>query len=182
MEAEIVPVVMALPGARAAVRLWSAHYGLGEHICGPNSCGQLSIDADGTQWTSTAMGRNLDQSLLRTDFFGVPKPPPPPADWVFGPVRGLTVTGAGPHSVSLSWASPATPEPLAVGWYEVVVRHGAQDMPTYPRAKPKGANPETWQGGGLHPGTAYEAMVRAVAKDGGHASPWATAEFTTAAA
>lgn len=74
MEAEIVPVVEMLPGARAGVRLWTAHYGLGEHICGPKSCGQLSIDADGTQWCSDALGRVLDQSLLRADFFGTPAP------------------------------------------------------------------------------------------------------------
>lgn len=183
MEAEIVPVVMALPGARGAVRLWTAHYGLGEHICGPHTCGLLSIDADGTQWTSTAMGRNLDQSILLPDFFGTPRPPAPPADWTFGPVRSLTVTGAGPHSVSLSWDSPALPVVgHAVGWYQVVVQHNGTDVGSYPRAEPKGANPETWQGGSLHPGTAYEAMVRAVAKDGGHASPWATVAFKTAAA
>lgn len=69
-EAEIVPIVEALPAARAGVRLWTAHYGAGEHVCGPGSCGALSIDADGTQWTSNALGRVLDQSLLRGDFFG----------------------------------------------------------------------------------------------------------------
>ena len=74
MESAVRPVVAALPGARAAVRLWTAHYGLGEHICGPSSCGQLSVDADGTQWTSSALGRILDQSLLAADFFGTPAP------------------------------------------------------------------------------------------------------------
>lgn len=182
MEEEIVPVVMALPGARKGTRLWTAHYGQGEHICGPRSCGQLSIDADGTQWTSSAMGRVLDQSLLAPDFFGTPAPPKPPADWVFGPVRSLTVTGAGPHSVSLSWESPATPEPLAVEHYQVVIRHGGQDVGSYPRVQPKHANPETWQGGSLKPGIAYTALVRAVAATGGgHESPWAEVTFTTAA-
>ena len=55
--------------ARARTRLWSAHYGLGEHICGPRSCGALSVDADGTQWTSSARGLVLDQSLLLENFF-----------------------------------------------------------------------------------------------------------------
>lgn len=75
MEAEIVPLLGALPGARAAVRLWSAHYGAGEHICGPSTCRALSIDADGTQWTSSALGRVLDASLLVPDFFGNPPAP-----------------------------------------------------------------------------------------------------------
>ena len=76
MEAGVLPALSAAGIARSSVRLWTAHYGLGEHICGPSSCGQLSIDADGCQWTETAMGRDLDQSLLLPDFFGTPKPSP----------------------------------------------------------------------------------------------------------
>jgi hypothetical protein len=53
----------------ADTRLWSAHYGAGEHICGPRACGSLSVDADGTQWTSSARGLVLDQSLLLGTFF-----------------------------------------------------------------------------------------------------------------
>jgi|SRR5882724_9636715 len=56
--------------ARGSVRLWSAHYGNGEHICGPDTCKLMSAHADGTQWTSHARGISLDQSLLRDDFFG----------------------------------------------------------------------------------------------------------------
>ena len=69
MNNEILPILSQARIARAKTRLWSAHYGLGEHICGPRSCGQLSIDADGTQWTSSAMGLVLDQSLLLDTFF-----------------------------------------------------------------------------------------------------------------
>ena len=75
MENAVLPVAAGLPGGRDAARLWTAHYGLGEHICGPAACGQLSTDADGTQWTSSAMGRVLDQSLLRAGFFGPPLAP-----------------------------------------------------------------------------------------------------------
>lgn len=182
MESDVVPVITAAGIARSSVRLWTAHIGHGPHICGPKSCGQLSIDADGTQWCFDALGRVLDQSLLLPDFFGIPKPPPPPADWVFGPVRNLAVVAAGPHSVKLSWSSPAVAMPEAVGWYQLTVRHGGQDAEHYPRVEPKHVNPETWQGGSLRPGTAYEALVRAVAKDGGHESSWATVEFTTAKA
>lgn len=52
-----------------AVRLWSAHYGAGEHICGPGTCRLVTRAMDGTQWTNAAMGRELDQSLLADDFF-----------------------------------------------------------------------------------------------------------------
>jgi peptidoglycan hydrolase-like protein with peptidoglycan-binding domain len=78
MESEVIPVIRAMPVVRPAVRLWTAHYGEGEHICGPGkgTCGQLSIGADGTQWTPNAMGRTLDQSLLLDDFFGTPVPSP----------------------------------------------------------------------------------------------------------
>jgi peptidoglycan hydrolase-like protein with peptidoglycan-binding domain len=79
MAADILPVISASGFPRSAVRLWSAHYGDGEHICGPASCGLVPIDMDGTQWTSTAMGRDLDQSRLHGDFFaGSPIPSPPP--------------------------------------------------------------------------------------------------------
>lgn len=69
MASDILPVLSQAGIDRAKARLWTAHYGAGEHICGPASCGALSIDADGTQWTSSAMGLVLDQSLLADDFF-----------------------------------------------------------------------------------------------------------------
>jgi hypothetical protein len=69
MNAEILPVLSQAGIARANVRLWSAHYEAGEHICGPSSCGLLSVDADGTQWSDNALGLVLDQSLLADDFF-----------------------------------------------------------------------------------------------------------------
>ena len=76
METEIIPVIRAIPLIRSAIRLWTAHFGEGEHICGPGmgTCGQLAFDADGTQWTPNALQRNLDQSLLRDDFFGTLQP------------------------------------------------------------------------------------------------------------
>lgn len=67
---------------RDQVRILSAHYGMGPHICGPKTCG-ASFQADGTQWTDQALGRNLDESLLADDFFPtkpkrkiIPKPKP----------------------------------------------------------------------------------------------------------
>lgn len=69
MAGSILSVLSEANIARSDVRLWSAHYGLGQHICGPASCGAVSVGMDGTQWTSNALGRNLDQSLLQPNFF-----------------------------------------------------------------------------------------------------------------
>ena len=82
-------VIGALASAgisRAEVRLWSAHYGCGQHICGPSTCmyigpdGRVVTACDGTQWTDTALSRNLDQSVLVGDFFDTPAPPKPPVE------------------------------------------------------------------------------------------------------
>lgn len=56
---------------RAQVRLWSAHYTQREHVCGPATCAYpgLITAVDGTQWTSRALGLDLDQSLLGDGFF-----------------------------------------------------------------------------------------------------------------
>lgn len=62
---------------------WSAHIGRGEHICGPNVCGEAQ--ADGTQWTWTALGRSLDQSVLNDVFFdGAPDPSPSGGTTILG--------------------------------------------------------------------------------------------------
>jgi hypothetical protein len=69
MNSEILAELSEAGISRSNTRLWTAHYGEGEHICGPGSCGALSVNADGTQWTSSAEGLVLDQSLLLGDFF-----------------------------------------------------------------------------------------------------------------
>lgn len=56
--------------SRNLLRLWSAHYTFHPHICGPATCREMSISADGTQFTDRARGINLDESLLLDDFFG----------------------------------------------------------------------------------------------------------------
>jgi hypothetical protein len=94
MEDQVLPVVNALPRGRASTRLWTAHYGIGEHICGPASCAALSIEADGTQWTSSAMGRILDQSLLAADFFGVSPVPVIPV-WQESMLQALPIVRQG---------------------------------------------------------------------------------------
>jgi hypothetical protein len=70
-------LVSALGGAgisRTEVRLWSAHYGQGKHICGPSTCGLTGHACDGTQWTDAALGRSLDESILLNDFFSLSAP------------------------------------------------------------------------------------------------------------
>ena len=95
MEAAVIPVIRSVPFLRSAVRLWTAHYGQGEHICGPGSCGRLSFDADGTQWTSAANGLVLDQSLLLDDFFGTPSPVPPAPEYAEFDMSKLAVLKQG---------------------------------------------------------------------------------------
>jgi hypothetical protein len=64
--AALMPALANIP--RTAYKLWTAHYGAGQHICGPSSCG-LEWQADGTQWESLTP---YDQSLLAANFFAIP--------------------------------------------------------------------------------------------------------------
>ena len=76
-------LVVALTAAgipRASVRLLSAHYGAGEHICGPATCRLTRWACDGTQWRDDAPGNSgsfIDESALADAFFGTP----PPSNW-----------------------------------------------------------------------------------------------------
>lgn len=58
--------------ARDEYRLWSAHYGKGEHLCAPGTCGYPQADA--TQYTETDFGVSLDASLCTEAFFDGPPP------------------------------------------------------------------------------------------------------------
>lgn len=63
--------------SRGEVRLLSAHYGDGPHVCGPNSCRLIDTEMDGTQWTDKAQGLGgsvIDMSMLAADFFGTLTP------------------------------------------------------------------------------------------------------------
>jgi peptidoglycan hydrolase-like protein with peptidoglycan-binding domain len=75
MRDSVVPGLSSLGVARSSVRLLSAHYGIGEHICGPlvKACGYPQ--ADGTQWTDAFRGvgsSSIDMSLLLDSFFTTP--------------------------------------------------------------------------------------------------------------
>lgn len=80
---DAVPGVLDLLGdahvSRGQIRILSAHYGLGQHICSPAACG-ATFTADGTQWTDSFAtggpnGAVIDMSLLADGFFGTPTPP-----------------------------------------------------------------------------------------------------------
>lgn len=65
---------------RDEVRLLSAHYGSGPHICGPASCRLIDTEMDGTQWTSqfetagmSGATSFVDMSMLADNFFGLPQ-------------------------------------------------------------------------------------------------------------
>jgi hypothetical protein len=182
MEEFAVPILEAALIPRTAVRLWTAHYDspFGEHICGPKTCGLLSINADGTQWTNSALGRPLDQSDLLGDFFDTPSPTPP-VNWMFGPPVDLRATD-GHSTVRLSWEQPASaPEPPAR--YHVYIYNGSDcSRSTLVRSYPRGAAGPSWEGGSLVTGKRYTAHVVAAGPEGTHVRPFcfASAEFTTA--
>jgi|ERR1022692_2078097 hypothetical protein len=105
-----IPAVLAdLTAAgipRSDIRLLSAHYGAGEHICGPAGCKYPGVPpCDGTQWTDAAPGAGgskIDQSWLLANFFDpAPKLPVP----VQGPV---TVTADGKKSLAQIAAAAGT--------------------------------------------------------------------------
>lgn len=56
---------------RDKVRLWSAHYGQGDHICGIATCGLCRNTVDWTQFTDKARGISLDMTDM-----GAAKPEP----------------------------------------------------------------------------------------------------------
>lgn len=72
-EAQALVADMTSKGvARNEYMLWTAHYGKGEHICGPSTC-KCPVQADATQWTSTFNGDSLDASLCYGYFFSGPE-------------------------------------------------------------------------------------------------------------
>lgn len=83
----VLQIMADLGIPRSTVRLLSAHYGVGEHICGPDSCAYPGVTGpmDGTQWTDSYPGVNgaaIDMSLLQDSFFSsTPTPIPNPIEW-----------------------------------------------------------------------------------------------------
>lgn len=65
---EVVAAMKRAGIKRDEYLLWSAHYTFHAHLCGPKTCG-YATKCDATQWTDTALGRSLDESLLSPEFF-----------------------------------------------------------------------------------------------------------------
>lgn len=93
--AEVIGELTRSAILRAEVRLWSAHYGAGEHICGPATCKWPDVPAmDGTQWSDSqpgAGGSQIDASILLDGFFGGTVPP----GWQEDMMRQLPTLRAG---------------------------------------------------------------------------------------
>lgn len=65
----LVATLAAAGIRRGDYKLWTAHYGAGKHLCGPDTCKLTSHHADATQWTVASHGRNLDESVCRRSFW-----------------------------------------------------------------------------------------------------------------
>jgi hypothetical protein len=176
MQSDILPIIKASGFSRGGVRLWSAHYGRGEHICGPVTCGLMSSSADGTQWTSLALGLNLDQSLLKTNFFVMP-----PANG-YGP-PGNAQAQPGRTSAYLYWDPPMTgalppPAEYTIFIYQGTVCNTETLVAPYPRTFPAG---NECRCGGLKRMTRYTAHVVASGPNNTLTIPdsYASVTFTT---
>lgn len=131
---------------RGDVRIWSAHYGQGPHICSPHACG-APFTADGTQWTDTALGRNLDESLLADDFFPAapkrhrlpkpklpkPKGPHPKTAAAGGAGALLTIIIAALHAAGVHHITPAE----YAGATGLAALVAAAIAPRNPKTKPR---------------------------------------------
>lgn len=74
---EVVSELKARGITTDRVRLLSAHYGIGRHICRPSTC-PVPVQMDGTQWTDQfpgAGGAAIDMSELLDSFFGTVQSP-----------------------------------------------------------------------------------------------------------
>lgn len=150
--------------------IWCADYTGAAHQV--NAPGSPSATCAATQYQSTA---DYDVSAVYDD--GWPHRSPP-SNWVFGPVRDLRLVNYGPHSVRISWASPADPKPAGVGFYDVPILHNGTVVQRH--QVPKGAPNQNQQFNNLTPSTSYQIWIRACANgSASHAGPWAKASFTT---
>lgn len=112
---QIIANLRAAGIALSSVRLLSAHYGAGKHICGPDTCklgAAASSYMDGTQWIDHG---SWDESLLQDTFFPsiapVPQPQPdPPVVHTYGDDMKSITTTIGEKSGHGWCASPVAVE------------------------------------------------------------------------
>jgi hypothetical protein len=102
--AEIVVAMLTDAGiSRDTWLLWTAHYGKGEHICGPKTCG-CPVQADATQWSNSYDGVSLDISTCYGYFFSTPGDELPAAALPAIPLQDLHAN-ASYRGVDLAWAA-----------------------------------------------------------------------------
>jgi hypothetical protein len=176
----VIPAVRQATGNLVLGRdydIWCADYtGQPHQVTAP---GSPAANCAATQYLNT---NAYDASIVYDDGWPHRSAPAakPSGDWVFGPPRDLRMANVGPSSVKLAWSSPGTPMPAGVSGYQVTIREGGRDLPSYPRTVAKTGTSELVQLGSLPPGKALEALVRALAAgEQSHAGKWATVEFTT---
>jgi hypothetical protein len=75
----IIDALDAAGVKRDSYPVWTAHYA-GEHICGPRTCAYPGFTqaADGTQFTETAHGKSLDESLVTDRWLAITPIPAAP--------------------------------------------------------------------------------------------------------
>lgn len=154
---------------------------------GPLTAGAAALAALAYHYTGVTPGQ-VDAHLYQLLEYVVPGPvptpptPPPPA-FTYNPVTGLTVQGAGPHSVKFQFTAPKQTH-AGLAKFQVVVSKGDKlttNIPGYPRYidfAATGTYGQQW--GGVDPSTGYTMGVRGMAQDGQHSSEWALVRFTTA--
>jgi hypothetical protein len=119
---QVLDAIAAAGIPRSSWRLLSAHYGIGQHICGPGAC--QYPQADGTQWIDHG---TWDESLLSDDFFtaSLPAPPKPaqlpqppsrnyPGDNTMKayPINGFTTDDAGWYAADVVLDAGSTPHDI----------------------------------------------------------------------
>lgn len=124
MVAAVLLQLEAIGVGRGKVRILTAHWTDRAHVCTVDQCnadvgGTLptGFEADGTQWTSRALGRNLDESLLLSSFL-----PPAPAPVT---VKRVAATLKTAHPKTVAGASGAVLGTAIVGLlHELGAVHG----------------------------------------------------------
>lgn len=71
----VISVMLDAGFERSDFLIHSAHYGKGQHVCGPATCG--FPQADGTQYADKGLrGQNTDLNVFLPHFFAAPAPDP----------------------------------------------------------------------------------------------------------
>jgi hypothetical protein len=114
--ASSIAAVRAAAGNRRYL-LWSAHYGAGEHICGPGACQYPKADA--TQFDDHgAHGEHIDRTVMSPAFLAAFAPKVPALSAI--PVvfrKVISIVLPVRHNTGLASEKPWGAFPLKAGWY-----------------------------------------------------------------